>query len=617
MTETQYPSEMEAALDNLEMLFEAVSVARQKVRDRNLRRTPARAPRRPGAEPMDWVRDAEDEEPAPAESGQAPAADGAEVPESVASADGEVRDLMARLAVMSERHRQQLEDGQEEAAAETARELAELENVLGEADLTLDSLPAMDERRAYWFLRAAAERRVHPEAVTAQVAQEQATQWDQEQQSIQQQSSLAQGVQEAQRDQQQQAAQQVYAERIEQIEAEQEQITRAKSHQDGERFTSELRLPLMVGASSLVVQGGSEALENLYSNLEELGARIEGEEVVVPIEGMGDDTEASMDSRVEAWRSVTAEDLGGAAASGVDPANLAYLRATAGEEPLVLDGAVAAEGQEMTWLRATEEGVETEAAVLQSEVPQEAWADLRERFDEAEPGVILVPVSADPHEAPEAAVDAARADLPTSLYAQHALYEQQVQERRADHVAEDETGVWRDVEPQVDLVEKHRADGSLEAVLWVDAEGQPTRHPDGVPSMWMDEKGSPLVFGHYENGKPEGEWVWADQDSGAFASDRAELHEGVVVPGTQQHRESVEDGWTTVGEDAGADQSGPRADSEGPDAEQPSLAAGGQGEDGLDATAASTSPGPDPMSRRPEQPPMAEPSKPMRGPRMH
>ena len=47
------PSEMEATMDNLEMLLEAVGVARQKrLRDRRRRSVPKRAPRRPEADPV-------------------------------------------------------------------------------------------------------------------------------------------------------------------------------------------------------------------------------------------------------------------------------------------------------------------------------------------------------------------------------------------------------------------------------------------------------------------------------------------------------------------------------------------------------------------------------------
>ena len=74
MTETQHPSEMEATMDNLEILLEAVGVARQKVRDRRRRSVPKRAPRRPEADPIDWVDDAEEgqEEELETESEQTP-----------------------------------------------------------------------------------------------------------------------------------------------------------------------------------------------------------------------------------------------------------------------------------------------------------------------------------------------------------------------------------------------------------------------------------------------------------------------------------------------------------------------------------------------------------------
>src|SRR5699024_9027073 len=91
-----------------------------------------------------------------------------------------------------------------------------------------------------------------------------------------------------------------------------------------------------------------------------------------------------------------------------------------------------------------------------------------------------------------------------------------------------------------------------------DEQQRPTTHPDGVPSVWFNEEGQPAAFGHYEDGNPSGTWAWTDAESGTFASDRAEMSAEGPVPGTQQHRESPEDGWTTVGEERGPVSSGRR-----------------------------------------------------------
>ena len=81
------------------------------------------------------------------------------------------------------------------------------------------------------------------------------------------------------------------------------------------------------------------------------------------------------------------------------------------------------------------------------------------------------------------------------------------------------------------------------------------------------------------------------------------------VPGTQQHRESPEDGWTTVGEERGAESSGATSDLSG--AAEP-------GEVGLDAAPSTSEPSPSPGPRRdPATPPMPDPSGPSRGPRLH
>src|SRR5699024_4585704 len=106
-------------------------------------------------------------------------------------------------------------------------------------------------------------------------------------------------------------------------------------------------------------------------------------------------------------------------------------------------------------------------------------------------------------------------------------------------------------------------DGGVEAVVWVDEQQRPTTHPDGVPSVWFNEEGQPAAFGHYEDGNPSGTWAWTDAESGTFASDRAEMSAEGPVPGTQQHRESPEDGWTTVGEERGAESSGETSDRSG------------------------------------------------------
>lgn len=95
MTETQHPSELESAMDNLETLLEAVAVARQKVRDRQRRAVPNRAPRRPEPEPVDWVEDAEEERaPGSEEASEQEPDSGAESAEDEQNAEAETAALL-------------------------------------------------------------------------------------------------------------------------------------------------------------------------------------------------------------------------------------------------------------------------------------------------------------------------------------------------------------------------------------------------------------------------------------------------------------------------------------------------------------------------------------------
>ena len=610
MTETQHPSELESAMDNLEALMEAVSVARQKVRDRRRRAVPDRAPRRPrpDVERVDWVRDGEDDideaemEAPDLEEDAASQDEPWQGTDPLPPASAEVRQRMAEMAVQG-RHEEQVQRTLEGAGA---------------SETTL--LDSDDGRfRVY---RAAAEEMVDANSESARQAREVVARSVHEDLAVHNaegealQRELA-DVQRADLAREQQAM--LFAERVALVQEQQaaERADRAQQERQeqkqGTEFHSEIRLPLMLGGASLAATYGDDAAEAVQQYLEqELSARLDGNEMVVPVAGEGTDGDASVDPTVSAWRSVTAEELVRAAEGGPESANLAYLHGAAESALMGADGEVRAPGAESGQIRPTEDGIVLDAGVSDGDVSPVVWERLVAEFGEPEEGMLYVPVSADPHADPVAEIHAARADLPGSLFAAHEGYEQQLSVQRDLAEVEADPGVW--VEPAsedayVDLVEKRRPDGGVEAVVWVDEQQRPTTHPDGVPSVWFNEEGQPAAFGHYEDGNPSGTWAWTDAESGTFASDRAEMSAEGPVPGTQEHRESPEDGWTTVGEERGAESSGATSDLSG---------AAELGEVGLDAAPSTSESSPSPGPRRdPATPPMPDPSGPSRGPRLH
>lgn len=623
MTETQHASELESAMDNLEALLETVSVARQKVRERRRRAVPDRAPRRP-VEPIDWVVDEDPLEPEQSGPETSPedesAEDGAgETPieeESAGVADAlppaseEVRRIMAEMAVEG-KHLDELQ-----ATVHSA----------GEAGAVAVDDPAS----RYRAFRAAAEGMVAEDSTTAQRARavletsehEALEVHDAEGEELHRQLT---DVRQSGLSQQQQAT--LFADRIAAVHMQQtvdravdqaeQTVDRVERERQAERersvgsdFTSEFRLPLAAGAAGMAAAYGDDALESMERYAEELGARIEDGEIVVPVSGEGNDLEASMDASVSAWRSVTAEELAQAAVGGDEPTNLVYIGMVETGGPLVgSDGVVPLPGATAGQIRPTEDGLVVDASVSEAQVSPVLWEQLRNEFGDPEEGtgLVHVPVSADPHADPAVEISAAMEDMPASLYAKNEEYEQQLLVRQEAAAAAEDPGVW--VQPAsednfIDLVEKQRADGSIEAMVWVDAQQQPTTHPDGVPSVWLDEDGNVSSFGHYEDGHPEGTWGWRDPETGTFASVRAQMGEEGPVEGTLQHRDSPEDGWTDV-LPQGSD--------------EPSSGSAGYGEMGLDAGPENTdtSPTPGPSQAGPSTtPPLPDPSDPSRGPRM-
>jgi hypothetical protein len=653
MTETQHPSELESFMDNLEALTEAVSVARQKVRERQRRAVPNRAPQRPGAERDDQVWDEDGSDVDSERDDQAWDEDGSDVDSERAeeniegsegtSAELEAEGTDARRSVgrMSEAARQEVPLTQASqgmrgrpvnveqplpAASEEVRLL--MAEMAVERRHTDEIQAAGKAAGAGWeyllddpvarhrVYRAAAEMMVDKHSATSRQAQEvlrvsglrDLAVHDAEGEALNR--ELRQ-VQVSEADGEKQAA--AFADRIALVQMQQgeervEQTQQAqRAERDGTEFVSEVRLPLMVGGTSLAAVYGDSAIEAAQQYVQqELGARLEGDELVIPVAGEGTDVEASVDPTVSAWRSVTAEELVLAAGGGPEPTNLAYLYAASMESSLVgPDGEVRASGAESGQIRPTEDGLTVEAGISNSDVSPVVWERLTAEFGEPEEGTLFVPVSADPHADPVAAIDSARADLPGSLFAAHEDYEQQLLARRDLAEAQADPGVW--VQPAsedayVDLVEKQRPEGGVEAMVWVDEQQRPTTHPEGVPSVWFDEDGQPAAFGHYEEGQPSGTWAWTDPESGTFASDRAEMSAEGPVSGTQQHRDSPEDGWTTVGEESSGASS---------EAAEP-------GEVGLDAASPTAEPSPSPGPRHdPSTPPMPDPSGPSRGPRLH
>ena len=649
MTETQHPSELESAMDNLEALMEAVSVARQKVRDRRRRAVPDRAPRRPlagqddGAQHGDGdIGDAErPEDDLEVEEGAATEPEQSEPRESEELRGGGAGGGEVEVGrVEPGRRGASLSQGRPPVDVEAALPPASEEVRLRMAEMAVER-QHMEEIRAagkaagggweyllddpvtrHRVFRAAAEAMVDRDSPTARQAQavlresgrRELAVHDAEGEALQR--ELA-DVQRTDLTREQQAM--LFAERVALVQEQQaaERAERAQQERQeqkqGTEFHSEIRLPLMLGGASLAATYGDDAAEAVQQYLEqELSARLDGNEMVVPVAGEGTDGDASVDPTVSAWRSVTAEELVRAAEGGPESANLAYLHGAAESALMGADGEVRAPGAESGQIRPTEDGIVLDAGVSDGDVSPVVWERLVAEFGEPEEGMLYVPVSADPHADPVAEIHAARADLPGSLFAAHEGYEQQLSVQRDLAEVEADPGVW--VEPAsedayVDLVEKRRPDGGVEAVVWVDEQQRPTTHPDGVPSVWFNEEGQPAAFGHYEDGNPSGTWAWTDAESGTFASDRAEMSAEGPVPGTQQHRESPEDGWTTVGEERGAESSGATSDLSG--AAEP-------GEVGLDAAPSTSEPSPSPGPRRdPATPPMPDPSGPSRGPRLH
>lgn len=642
MTETQHPSELESAMDNLEALMEAVSVARQKVRDRQRRAVPNRAPRRPSGEPIDGVVDEEaprddqedsTEDPAPEE-------DSAEIENEELDGAGPVGEESAVLD-REERAEQAAEEAPASWAAsealppaspEVRRYMAQMAVEGRHQDWVQRSLEEAgpgseflidDPIARHRVFRAAAEQMVDAQgevagrsaAILERSGLEDLPVHDAEGKSLER--ELA-DVRRSELSSEQQAAQ--FAERIALVQEQQaaEQAEQARHEEEvrrgGSEFSSEIRLPLTLGAAGVAAAGAGGSAEAVERYVEELGARIEGDELIVPVSGEGSDLEASVDPAVSAWRSVTAEELVQAAVSGEETSNLSYLHTVAGQEITTGPaGEVPAPGTEPGQIRPTEDGLAVDAAIARDEVSPAVWEQLRGEFgdSEIEADVLFVPVSADPHADPAEAVGAARADLPASVFAGYEAYEQQLLARRELAAAAEDPGVWvqpAGEEAYVDMVEKQRADGSLEAVVWVDEHQQPTTHPEGVPSAWFDGDGTVTAFGHYDQGRPAGTWGWTDTESGTFVSDRAEMGERGPVSGTKQHRDSAEDGWTTVDD-------GPATGSS--DVATGSTEPAEPGGAGLDAAPEPADPSPSPGPRRnPVTPPMPDPSGPSRGPRL-
>ncbi|GAB4097643.1 hypothetical protein GCM10028787_31180 [Brachybacterium horti] len=628
MTETQHPSELEAAMDNLETLLEAVSVARQKVRDRKRRAVPRQAPQRPGSDSDDVLEeDPEDlqepseEEPAELDGEELDDAeldgeelDGEESAEQLADeapaswsvydpltpAGPKVRTYMAEMAVEG-RHREWIKRTLEDAGP-------------GAEFLMEDSIAR------HQVYRAAAERMVdvdgvavdHAAAIVERTGLENLPWHDLEGEALE--GELAE-VRRSGLSTEEQTI--LFADRIavvqEQLAAEHSEGTPAP--QDAAGFTSEIRLPIMRDAVGAAALFGDEATEDVQQYVEALGAQVEDGELVIPVEGHGNDLDVSVDPAVSAWRSVTPDELVSAAVYGEESANLAYIRSAAGEEAIIGPaGEVPSPGQERGQIRPTEDGLSIEAGIARDEVSPAVWEELQAEFGAPEPDseVLFVPVSADPHADPVAEISRAREDMPGSLFAKNEEYERQLLARREASLAAADPGVWTQPagqEAYVDLIEKQRADGSVEAVVWVDDQQQPTTHPEGVPSVWMDEKGAVTALGHYDNGQPTGTWGWTDRETGTFVSDRAEMSKDGPVAGTQQHRESAEDGWTSVGDSAEPGKSTPD-----------SAMTTRSDEVEMDGAASMSDLSPSPGPSKPSHsatPPLPDPTGPSHGPRFH
>lgn len=629
MTETQHNSDLETTLDNLEVLLEVVAVARRVARDRRRREVPRKAPDRPGRQltaqehaeqrrersrpdSVDWTRDADLE----TTRRQRRAAEreerirDARPEDALPPASEHVRHLMAEMAVEG-RYREQVE----ELARATGRGGEEtLEDPIARNRLyraVAEEIAGEDRARA-----------LHARDVVAATGSRDLSVHDAEGEALQRELTA---VRETEASREEQAL--AYAEQIaivqERQEAERaERSARERSAREGQEFTSEIRLPVAVGAMAAAAEAGDESAEAVNEYVEQLGARLEDGEIVVPVEGVGTDEDARMDPAVSAWRSVSEEDLTAASIEGEEPANLAYLHAAA-DDMAGPDGEVPVPGEEPGQIRPTEDGLAIEAGIDRSDVSDADWDRLVAEFGDPEIDAdrIYVPVSADPHADPAAEVAAAREELPVSVIAANQVYEQQLIARAEAAAAADDPGVWvSDEDAFVDLVEKQRPDGSPEAMIWVDEEQQPTTHPEGVPSVWMDQDGKITAAGHYEEGRPSGQWVWADEN-GTWASDRAEMGEDGPVPGTHEHRDSPEDGWTTVGEDgkptSSFESTGPSSgpstsDEAGPDSEDEEA---GMSIDASPSEEPSPTPGPS-RSSASTTPPLPEPSGPSHGPRI-
>ena len=81
----------------------------------------------------------------------------------------------------------------------------------------------------------------------------------------------------------------------------------------------------MTGAAALVATQGADAVAAARLRGAGTGRPGEEEELVVPVDGVGDDTDATMEGTVSAWRSVTAEDLAAAIDGTEQPTRRAVL----------------------------------------------------------------------------------------------------------------------------------------------------------------------------------------------------------------------------------------------------------------------------------------------------
>lgn len=319
-----------------------------------------------------------------------------------------------------------------------------------------------------------------------------------------------------------------------------------------EAFDSEIRIPFEVSAVDLAAAGvaleGEGALgrrqEEVQAFLRELGAEWNGQELQIPVAGAGGDADARLDPRVEAWRDLTVQDVVAATFQDGMPMDIAFLQHARGADPAVeldVEGTrlrvTAGEGGLMLERAAFREGLSPDEQAGAVRYYEGTWDEDRQ--------LAWFPVSSDPHQDLRVIAAAQTDPVAEELRGSGLARYEASPLGHLRTVAQSEGTVEEQMDSLtggLDLATHHRADGTPEAMIWVDQDGV-AQDNETFPSVWLREDGTVDSFGAYEDGRPTGEWGWADA-TGSWATERGTFTNGEL--GSFETRESLESGWTSV-----------------------------------------------------------------------